>query len=202
MTSRIRAILAFFATKVLLRIFPTFFQDLPVRSVVFAQVVNLHVPKARLGAEVGVWRGHSSIGFLRLLPNLHRLYLVDSWSNYEDYSRSGDAKSQSDFSKDQEIAKDRVYFFGQKPQIVRGFSTNVAEEIADESLDFVFIDANHTYEYVISDIRAWTPKVRKKGVLGGHDYGAPGHEGVKRAVDEVFGNRVNFGRDYVWWVRV
>ena len=202
MMGRAQAILALFATTVLFRALPTLFQDLPVRSVVFAQVVNLHLPKARFGAEVGVWRGHSSIGFLRLLPNLQRLYLVDSWLNYKDYTESGDAKSQSDLAKDQEITEDRIYFFGQKPKILKGLSSDVAEKIPDGSLDFVFIDANHAYEYVMSDIRAWTPKLRPNGVLGGHDYGAPGHDGVKRAVDEVFGTQVNFGKDYVWWIRI
>jgi cephalosporin hydroxylase len=55
----------------------------------------------------------------------------------------------------------------------------------NNSLDFVFIDANHTYEFVRKDIEAWLPKIKVGGYIGGHDYNSC--EGVKRAVDEAFG---------------
>jgi len=53
--------------------------------------------------------------------------------------------------------------------------------IPDISLDFVFIDAMHTYEAVKEDIRAWFPKIRSGGIVAGHDYS---WDGVKKAVDE------------------
>ncbi len=45
-----------------------------------------------------------------------------------------------------------------------------AEDFEDESLDFVFIDGNHDFEYVVEDICKWTKKVRKGGIVSGHDY--------------------------------
>ena len=57
----------------------------------------------------------------------------------------------------------------------------------DGFFDFVFIDANHSYEAVREDVAAWAPKVRSGGIVSGHDY-YPGKSykqcGVIQAVDE------------------
>jgi hypothetical protein len=56
----------------------------------------------------------------------------------------------------------------------------------DASLDFCFIDANHTYDCVSRDIDAWLPKVKKGGIFAGHDYVEWPSFGVMRAVNERF----------------
>ena len=68
---------------------------------------------------------------------------------------------------------------------------------APESVDFVYIDANHSYTYVRDDIQTWLPKVKKGGIIGGHDYDWSDAEfgdelAVKRAVDEAFGDKVQY----------
>lgn len=63
-------------------------------------------------------------------------------------------------------------------------SLEAAKTYADESLDFVFIDADHSYEMVKADIIAWLPKVKKGGILAGHDYEGVG---VSTAVNEIIG---------------
>ena len=60
-------------------------------------------------------------------------------------------------------------------------SVEAVNQFEDASLDFVFIDATHTYESVSQDIRLWWPKVRPQGLFSGHDYR---WSGVKLAVDE------------------
>ena len=54
--------------------------------------------------------------------------------------------------------------------LIRKSSLDAASDFEDGSLDFVYIDANHAFEYVVADIAAWTPKVRDGGVVSGHDY--------------------------------
>lgn len=54
--------------------------------------------------------------------------------------------------------------------IIVGYSTEIAKNYEDQSLDFVFIDASHVFEDVFADIEAWKPKVKKGGYIGGHDY--------------------------------
>ena len=65
----------------------------------------------------------------------------------------------------------------------------IAQEIDAGSLDLAFIDADHSYERIFADIRAWLPKVKTGGVLCGHDYGssAGDHAGVKQAVHQRIG---------------
>jgi hypothetical protein len=78
-----------------------------------------------------------------------------------------------------------------------------------EYFDLVYIDADHTYPMVKKDIELWYPLVKKGGFIGGHDYGFPdlvcNFGGVKRAVDEIFGEdneevKVNL-HSGVWYVR-
>ena len=67
-------------------------------------------------------------------------------------------------------------------------SVDASKIVQDESLDFVFIDAAHDYKSVVLDIKCWFPKVRKGGLVSGHDYGGRrnklGYFGVNKAVDE------------------
>lgn len=72
---------------------------------------------------------------------------------------------------------------------IQGNSAESARHFADGSVDFVFIDADHTYEAVKLDLAAWLPKVKPGGIIAGHDYNYP-HTGCVRAVDEVFGEAV------------
>ena len=77
-----------------------------------------------------------------------------------------------------------------------GYSNDIVKKFQDGWLDFVYIDANHQYEYVLEDIKLWTPKVKKGGVIGGHDYHSSA--GVKQAVNEVYKDFYQEKED--WWV--
>ena len=59
-------------------------------------------------------------------------------------------------------------------------------DIPEESLDFVFIDAEHSYESVKEDVNGWAKKVRHGGIVSGHDYYKTrhGNTGVIDAVNE------------------
>jgi predicted O-methyltransferase YrrM len=67
-----------------------------------------------------------------------------------------------------------------------GRSWDMATKYADGSLDWVFIDADHAYESVVKDLDAWLPKVRKGGIIAGHDFAEWPGFGVIRAVTERF----------------
>ena len=71
-----------------------------------------------------------------------------------------------------------------KYKAIKATSKAISKKFANESLDVVFIDLNHTYEAVKEDIKLWLPKVKKGGYIAGDDY----HEhwkGVIQAVDEL-----------------
>lgn len=68
--------------------------------------------------------------------------------------------------------------------VVKAYSPEISNEFEDESLDFVYIDALHTYEAVREDINSWWPKVKKSGVISGHDFNREVWPGVVKAVEE------------------
>ena len=69
----------------------------------------------------------------------------------------------------------------------KDFSYNISNQFQDNQYDFVYIDADHTYESVKKDLELYLPKVKNGGIIGGHDYTDNWGE-VSQAVDEVFGS--------------
>ena len=70
--------------------------------------------------------------------------------------------------------------------IIRKTSADALGEIGDESLDFVYIDANHDFPNFIFDLHNWSKKVKMGGIISGHDYtifSFKKHNHVKRALD-------------------
>jgi len=92
--------------------------------------------------------------------------------------------------------------------VYREDSLSAAARWDDGHFDFVFIDADHSYESVKRDITGWYPKVRSGGLLCGHDYGPPprgkhpGHPGVAVAVKEIFGDKHISTPSTVWILEV
>jgi len=81
-------------------------------------------------------------------------------------------------------------------KVIKGNSEIIYGLFDDNSIDFLFIDGNHEYEAVKQDISLWLPKVKKGGVISGHDYDL---ESVKRAVDEIFPDRKIWNKSNVWY---
>lgn len=129
------------------------------------------------GAEVGVLYADTSTHLLREFPKL-KLFAVDPYLPYEEYK---DDRSDTKMVQYEKIARERLSEFGDRAELMRMTSLEAAPLIPDGSLDFVFIDAMHTYEAVTADIKAWFPKIRKFGILAGHDFS---WDGVKQAVNE------------------
>lgn len=158
----------------------------------------------KLGAEVGVANGANISRILQNCPQL-TMYAVDRWEKVvHDPEKDGEygpgcelwdpIKGWNRFKRAIAPHKDRVI-------ILRGDSVEMANEIEDGTLDFVFIDANHTYNGVKRDIIAWIPKLRSGGVVCGHDYDRPKHPGVRQAVTELFSHHETAGVDFIWFAR-
>ena len=154
----------------------------------------------KTGVEVGVLRGEFSAQLLKDWNGT--LYLVDAWKHLDDYR---DASNGDDITHEAnyQFVKQR---FARNPNVVifRSLSAEAANSFQTGSLDWVYLDANHSYEAVKVDLEAWYPKVRIGGIIAGHDYiDAPNHIagnfGVKSAVREFFaGGNIHEYPD--WWV--
>lgn len=145
-------------------------------------------------AEIGVAGGVTSALVFRNFPNV-MMWLIDP---YEDYQRqSADAMRQllTLALVNTQVYRDRRRFLVMP-------SVDAAELMPDGSLDLVFIDGDHTYHAVRSDLNAWWPKLKGTGgIMCGDDY-RPKLPGVKKAVDEWAqqnGHEIGFLPTSVWW---
>ncbi len=89
--------------------------------------------------------------------------------------------------------------YGNRAWLLVMTTDEAAPLIDDRSVDFVFIDADHSHQAVLSDIAHWAPKVRPGGWLLGHDYNAK-WPGVVQAVDSVFRRQIRTYPGSIWAV--
>ena len=158
---------------------------------------------------MGVWKGHS-VSFLadklRSQDNV-KIFAVDlfeetyRWTEEEGQEAVSELREQVPYIYDiyQKVLEESKT----RPLIedIKGCSWEAAAQFEDDSVDFVFIDADHTYDSVKKDIEAWLPKVKKGGCISGHDY-APHAPGVIKAVQECFGTKFRAANGSVWFVKV
>ncbi len=163
------------------------------------------------GAEIGVFKGRLATYLLGHRTDLH-LTLVDSWRAADPNGRyagtqDGVAKlSQAQMDAVRALALRSTEFASDRRAELRADSLVAAALVADRSLDFVFIDADHSYEGVREDILAWTPKLKPGGLLCGHDIDCRSREwGVRRAVEEAaaaIGAPFEIDADHTWFIRL
>lgn len=120
------------------------------------------------GAEIGVRRGDYSEILCTHIKSLEKLFSVDPWDLvYEDpRSRFEGVKKQNQYY---EIAKERLAKYS-ACEIIRKTSMEAVKDIEYESLDFVYIDGAHTFDYVMTDLIEWGKRVRRGGIIAGDDY--------------------------------
>lgn len=141
---------------------------------------NLRGKKDLVGAEVGVYRGYHAREMLLAL-DIEKFYLVDPYMKYEDYH---DYLIRDKLGIAGKEAHEHLSEFNEQIVWIEKMSIEAAKEVPNDSLDFVYIDGNHQYDYVIKDIKVWYPKVKINGLLGGHDYDHQRLVNVKKAVDD------------------
>ncbi|OGM55881.1 hypothetical protein A3F62_01505 [Candidatus Woesebacteria bacterium RIFCSPHIGHO2_12_FULL_44_11] len=119
------------------------------------------------GAEIGVWKGEFTKKFCEVGL---KMYAIDPWLVYRDFD-SGSFSSRSQARQDSlyEAAKRRLAPYP-ACGVIRKASVDAISDIPNRSLDFVYIDGNHRFGYIAMDLMKWTDKVRKGGVIAGHDY--------------------------------
>ena len=131
------------------------------------------------GVEVGVGTGEYSEHLLKSSRS-QRMYSIDPWSRPE----GSDTRTLNSSAEYLACVK-RLLPYGSRSVVLKMYSVEASTLFRDTSLDFVYIDGDHSYAQVTQDLQAWYPKVAHGGVFAGHDYFGH-HAGVVQAVDEFF----------------
>lgn len=146
--------------------------------------------------EIGCYAGESTEVWC---DNFSYVTCIDPWLDGKGYDEN-DIASQRMSDEIEKQFDNRLSRFDNYSKM-KDFSYNVADNFEDESLDFVYIDGEHTYKGVKKDIELFMPKVKNGGFIGGHDY-KPKWKGVMEAVNESFGQPEKTFSDSSWIIRV
>jgi hypothetical protein len=123
-----------------------------------------------VGVELGINKSDSFMTLLENCPNISKLYGVDNFLPYHDIWNDRIVDGiELEMIRSETLAKHKHSAFKDKIVFLEKSSIDAVKDFEDESLDFIFIDADHAYESVLNDLNAWYPKVKSGGLLAGHD---------------------------------
>jgi len=129
------------------------------------------------GAEIGVAEGIFSEALCQGIPGLE-LYCIDIWHPYHGNRWAGSyARNEHHYIN----ACNRLSKYN--THVMKQMSMDAVKEFKYESLDFVFIDSNHSFDYVMQDLIEWSKRVRNEGIVSGDDYYEMRNGGVIEAVN-------------------
>lgn len=164
---------------------------LPTRMQILEKLIRFNNYKSIV--EIGIKKGDTAIYLLDRVKEIETYIMIDPDDSVLDRHST-------------------LYKYPNKCQFYKLTSVECSKLIEDNSIDLVFIDADHSYESVKEDIEHWISKVRKGGILSGHDYSTEHKEcfGVVKAVDEIFKTNVNLELEQepdgdlinIWWLYV
>jgi predicted O-methyltransferase YrrM len=147
-----------------------------------------------VGVEIGTEYGHNAKNIMSVL-DIKKLYCIDPYKDETAFLHGKDKANDAYLKAKQLLSK-----YNNKIEIIRKTSIDALSDIPN-NVDFVYIDGNHSYRFVKHDIEEYYPKVRKGGIIGGHDFDAS-HMGVAKAVFE-FKSKDNinlYGKGIDWWI--
>ena len=154
-------------------------------------------PKGRVvGVEVGLWKADFAKLILDSDPRVY-WYGVDPYFEYGKMKRK-----QPEWDAIYERVMNKMKPFGKRFKMVRKPSSEGFNFIP-KKVDFVFIDGNHDEDFVYEDLRLYEPRVRKGGIISGHDYSHRVYMAVDRYVEE-YGRKLHVDTSFdpcgvFWW---
>lgn len=137
------------------------------RQDLWAQVLS--ATSASDVAEVGVWRGEFSKAMLERCPTIQRYVMIDPWASQPDWNKPFNVENEV-FDTIFSDAMSNTSFASEKVSVLRGRTLEMSDRIRDESLDFVYIDGDHTLRGITVDLIRMLPKVKLGGLIAGDDF--------------------------------
>jgi FkbM family methyltransferase len=132
-----------------------------------ASLVNKMYPKG-IGVEIGVLRGEFSKIILERWEQ-GTLYMVDTWRHIGEYVDLNGRDDQYHYDCMTQTARN-IKDYQDRAHMIRMDSVQSSHIFPDEYFDFIFIDADHSYQAVVRDLESWWPKIKKGGLFCGDDY--------------------------------
>ena len=159
-------------------------------------------PEGGTFVELGCYKGKST-SFIGV--EIHKrkrdinFFAIDSFQGATNSTDANEIKAYEGISEIEESYTYNVSLIGNKIKTIVSLTDEAAQYFEDSSVDVVFVDGGHSYEVVKADILAWLPKVKKGGIISGHDFNA--WEGVNKAVTEIFGTPHKVEND-CWFIYI
>lgn len=147
--------------------------------------------------ELGSWKGRSLFTVAMSLPANSRIVAIDSFSQYVSSLAHIPTTDwvwdhfQVVLNGVRKLRKDLTL------SVIRSDTASPSGWFAEESVDVVFFDADHSRAGLESDLDAWTSKVKPGGLLCGHDYN-PGFPEVVAVIDERFPEKSIVADTSIW----
>jgi len=120
-------------------------------------------------SEIGVYRGDFASEILKNCRGIKAYYMIDPWKHLDDWNKPANKKDEL-FNKFYEETINRTNFAKEKRIILRGKTTEIIDKIPDRSLDFAYIDGDHTLRGITIDLMRVYPKIKDGGWIGGDDF--------------------------------
>jgi hypothetical protein len=120
-------------------------------------------------AEIGVYKGEFAAEILRGCDSISTYHMIDPWRNLVNWNKPANTDDQT-FQNFYKKMLGKTDFAKEKRSIMRGTTTEVIHEISDETLDFAYIDGDHTLRGITIDLINVYPKIKNGGWIGGDDF--------------------------------
>jgi len=148
--------------------------------------------RVRTMVEIGVWKGDFACSILHACPEIARYVMVDPWANLANWDKPANVSSVQ-FEAIYNEAMQKTAFAAEKIAVLRGRTQDVFDKIPEASLDFAYIDGDHTLRGVTVDLVRATRAVREGGLVGGDDFAPnPWHHGSRYEPTLVFPFAIHF----------
>jgi hypothetical protein len=120
-------------------------------------------------AELGVYSGDFAQQLLKNCESIAQYYMIDPWRHLDNWNKPANKENKM-FEQLLSETISKTNFAADKRTILRGKTTEVIERIPDGSLDFAYIDGDHTLKGITIDLIRIFPKIRDGGWIGGDDF--------------------------------
>ena len=153
------------------------------------------------GIELGIWYGNNAGFLLQECSNISKLYGIDPYLPYQDWNRY---ITETDIKQIRNTAVNNLEIFKDRFELYENDASDIVYKFKDESLDFIFIDGDHSFEKCYKDLKNYFEKVKRGGLFSGHDYTLVGVNSALhkfRKENNIKGNFKVIPNDVWYWIK-